>query len=334
MIRPLFFVGNAAAGTITSFTTSGQKLHQLASTVVGVGCSTFAVLGELIFVATKAPEIVVCRINPASAELEIVGRRALTEPLAYLSVTSDGKKLLGASYHGGWATAWPIDGEHVGEELSRVAYRNLHCIIPAHDGPWAYGVSLGQDLVVQCRFTDSGLEVVEEVPVASGAGARHVTLSADGRCLYLMTEFTGDAIRFDRDPDTGKLSLAEKVSAVDPESGLGVSRFGADPRAEHLIWGADLHLTGNILLCSERSASTVAAIALDASGQLGEVLAISPVVEQPRGFVVSPDGTRAVVASERTGEVGLYAIDPASGKLTELDRTLSGDGANWVRFVN
>ena len=59
--------------------------------------------------------------------------------------------------------------------------------------------------------------------------------------------------RFDRAAD-GRLTPAESVSIVDPDAGLKHSRFGADPRAEHLIWGADLHLAqgGRCLLYTSR----------------------------------------------------------------------------------
>src|SRR5699024_5716642 len=104
------------------------------------------------------------------------------------------------------------------------------------------------------------------------------------------------------------------------------------PRPEHLRWGADIHVAGRWLLCSERTASTIATIALDADGRLGEVGAINPVPEQPRGFGVSPDGELVVAVGERSPDAVLYRVDDG-GRLVELDRAGVGGKARWVRFV-
>lgn len=97
----------------------------------------------------------------------------------------------------------------------------------------------GDDLVAQCRIEEDGSPTPLDEPaahVAPGSGARHLILSADERSAYLMTEFTGMAIRFDRNPFTGMLEVAESVKAYDTTRGLTHSAFGAD-QAGHLAWG-------------------------------------------------------------------------------------------------
>lgn len=327
----LVLVGNAVGGTVSSFWIDGDRLVPGAVSEVGVGCSTFVARGEAVFVATKAPAIVACRLDRATGALTEVSRREVDAPLAYLALAPAGDVLLGASYHGGWAAAWPVDGDRVGEPLGEVRFRNPHSVIASPDGRSAYLAALGDDRVAVCDLP--GMRVVQEVPAPEGSGPRHVVASADGASLYLLTEFTGEAIRFAREHATGLLAREESLTAYDETRGLAASRYGADPLAGHLVWGADVHVAGGWLLCSERTESTIAAISLGPDGRLGERGAVTGVETQPRGFTVAPDGRLAVVAGERSGDVGLYRVDQATGALTRLDRVVSGAGPNWVRLV-
>lgn len=326
----LVLVGNAKAGTIAAFWCDGSGLVPAAVSPVGVGCATFAIAGDLVLVATKEPAIVVTRLDRATGALTIVGTHQLSDPLAYLSLTPDQQLLLGASYHGGWAEAWPLRDGQLGAAVGKVTGRNLHSVLPSPDGRFAYLAALGEDQLLHCELGDAGFTVVQRVPTPPGAGPRHLVCAPGA--LYLLTEFTGQAISYARDELTGQLMPLSSAPAFDLEQGLRVSRFGADPLAERLIWGADVHLAGDWLLCSERTASTVTAIALSA-GELGAPGAISAVEQQPRGFAVSPDGSHAVVAGERSGRVGLYQILPTTGELVPQASVESGDGPNWVRFV-
>lgn len=334
-------IGNAKAGTISTLSIETDALRAVTHSEVGQGCGTFAVdrARDLVYSAVKepTPAVVTLRLDRASGELTEIARREISDSVAYLELAHDGRVLLGASYGGGWGVAWPVADGSLGDPPSRVEYDNLHAVITDRAGGFAYFVSLGDDLIVQVRLgADASFEPLDPptVSVAPGAGARHLVLSENERCAYLMTEFTGEAIRFDRDPGTGHLSIAEALIAYDADRGLSVSRYGADPLEEHLIWGADLHLAaeGRYLVCTERTISTLAVISLDADGRLERLLRVSPTEQQPRGFNVTPDGNHLVVAGEVSGHASLYRIG-ADGGIEALDRMPTGAGANWVRFA-
>jgi 6-phosphogluconolactonase len=338
----LALVGNAKAGTVSVLRLGEGSLKPLADSTIGVGTGTFAVdaARDLVFCATKEPEpaVVTLALDRQAGTLTEVGRRPVPDALAYLTLTRDGSLLLGASYHGGWGVAWPVDGEGtLGEETSRVEHNNLHCVVTDSAGAYAYFVALGDDLVAQVAIGDDGVLTPLDPPTVAapaGSGPRHLVLAANEQSAYLVTEFSGEVIRLDRDAATGTLSVAESVSIVDPGAGLTHSRFGADPLAEHLIWGADVHVAGfgDYLLATERTASTVAVVKLDPEGRLGSVIGLVGTVAQPRGFAVAPDERQVVVAGEGSGAVALYALSE-DGELTPEDRRDTGAGANWVRFA-
>lgn len=244
--------------------------------------------------------------------------------------------LLGASYGGGYGISAPIDDGVVGAPVSRIAFPNLHSVLPSADGRFAYFVSLGADLVAQYSLA-ADLELLPLAPATvaapEGSGPRHLVLNNAQDAVYVLTEFSAEVLHYARDTSSGALELVDAASAFDPSKGLAHSRFGADPKAEHLIWGADLHFGAGErwLWASERTESTLGAVAVAPDGSVSAASSFTVTEEQPRGFALSPDGAYLVAAGERSREVALYAVD--EDRLELRQRAETGAGANWVRFV-
>lgn len=330
----LVLIANAGDGTVSALRLAGEHLEPVATSPVGPGVGTFAVdpVRDLVFAGVKADgdapaAIVTLRLDRSTGALTEVSRRAVDDSQTYLELTADRRFLLGASYGGGFGASWAVDADGaVGEPVARVEHPNLHCVVS--EGDLAYFVSLGADLVDQRRIgRDGALEPLGEVPFPEGCGPRHLLL--DGENAYLITEYSGEVFHLARD-SAGQLTRHDPVSIVDPAAGLEHSRMGADPKAEGLIWGADVHRSGDFLLASERSASTLASLAVEADGVLSRVLAYAPTPEQPRGFNVT--GDLAIVVGEKATEAQLIRVGE-DGTLTEVERVGIGNGANWVRVL-
>lgn len=337
----LLLIANAGDGTI-----SALRLHRgpephlevLATSADLPGCGTFAVDAErdLVFAAYKGdpPGIATLRLDRGTGVLTEVSRREVSDSMAYLSVAGGGSALLGASYGGGFGAVWPVDGESLGDPHSRFTYRNLHCIVPvqADDEERVYAVALGDDLIAQFVMTGDGrLTPLDPTVVHApqGSGPRHLVVEGDH--AFLMTEFSGEAMRFDVGGD-GTLRLAEAVDVVNPAAGLEHSRIGADPKEEPLVWGADVHRAGDYLITSERNSSQLTVTRLSESGRLGEIVGFTGTERVPRGFNVTADGRFVVAVGEESTYAQLLRLDQ-DGRLEPVDRTRIGEGANWVRFV-
>lgn len=340
----LVLVANAGDSSISTFRFTGSGLERLAVTSGLTGCSTFAVDAArgLVYAGVKgdSPEapagIVTLALDAATGELSPLSRLDLPDGgMNYLALTRGGAGLLGASYGGGYGIVCAVSDGVVGEPVSRVEFPNLHSVLPSDDGRFAYFVSLGADLIAQYALDDDlRLQPLgpETVAAPAGSGPRHLVLSAAQDAVYVLTEFSGEVLHFARDTGTGALELRSTASAVDPSKGLGHSEFGADPRANHFIWGADLHWSGrDRLWASERTESTLGAVAVGSDGSVSSPERFFVTEPQPRGFDVSPDGAHLVAAGEKSTTVSLYAVD--GDQLTLLEQTETGAGANWVRFV-
>lgn len=335
----LGLVANAGDGTVSAFRIEDDRLTRIAVSEIGPGVSTFAVDEErnLVYAGVKQPTtaIVTMKLDRATGELSELSRSTTEGSLTYLSLTPDGRKLLGASYEGGFGRVWPVaDDGTLRTPGPAIHHPNLHCVVPADDGRRAYFVSLGADLVAGYTITDDA-ELVDETTVDAppGSGPRHLVLSADERTAYLVTEFSGEVLRFSRDAVSGELRPLDSVSIAAPDAGLRHSEYGADPRQEHLIWGADVHLGAgeDWLWATERCVSTIATVPLP-GGELGEVSEFVGTEAQPRGFSVTPDGAYVLVVGELSTAASLYRVGD-EGRLTRVDQQVTGTKANWVRFV-
>lgn len=333
----LVMTANAADGTISTLrlhTGAEPRLEHLATSGEWEGCGTFAVdpRRDLVFAAYKGEPagIATLSLDRETGRLTELARRDIEASMTYLTLTGDGSALLGASYGGGFGAVWPVNGEQLGEPHSRFTHKNLHCIVS--DDRFVYAVSLGEDLIAQFSLGEDATLISLEPPTVAapaGSGPRHLVL--DGTDAYLATEFSGEAIHLRRDED-GLLSRGQAVFVVDASAGLSHSRLGAEPREEHLIWGADVHRAGQYLLTSERMSSMITTTTVRPDGVLGGVVDFTPTEEQPRGFGVTADGRYVVAVGERSTHASLYRVED-DGSLTSLDRVGIGAGANWVRFV-
>ncbi|MFT3971269.1 MAG: beta-propeller fold lactonase family protein [Micropruina sp.] len=336
----LVLVANSGDGTISSFRLIDGRLQRVAVNGSVPGCSTFVVDARrnLLYASVKGddPGITTLALDHLSGRMTPRSHLSLPDgAMNYLSLTRSGSALLGACYGGGYGITCAVHDGEVSDPISRIEFPNLHSVRASSDGRYAYFVSLGADLIAQYSI-DPWLHLRPLAPATvaapPGSGPRHLVLNPAQDALYVLTEFSGEVLRYRRDSHFGNLTPSGRATAHDPSKGLGHSKFGADPRANHYIWGADLHFSDpEHLWCSERTESTLGAVTVAADGALAAPSGFTVTETQPRGFAVSADGRYLVCAGELSTQVSLYRIH--GGELELLDRAETGAKANWVWFL-
>lgn len=336
----LVLIGNAKDGTISSFDLTAGVLNPLGRSDVGAPGLPLAVdqARGLVYAGSSDPiGISVLRLDAASGTLSAAAHHRAQGAPTYLKLSSDGRLLFSASYHAGLGEVWQVASDGTltpaGEPIS---YPNLHSVQLSSDDGFAYFVSLRDDLVAQYAVArDGGLVPLDPPTVGAptGSGPRHIVLDAAETSVYVVTEYSGEALHYRRDPVSGLLEKSSWATCIPTDRGLSHSRFGANPRQEELIWGSDLHLdgSGRKLYCAERTRGTITAVEVAEDGSLGEATAHSDVVTQPRGFTVLPTGD-LLVASEIDRVAGRYRPD-ADGALTLVEIHEVGLGANWIEVI-
>jgi 6-phosphogluconolactonase len=220
-----------------------------------------------------------------------------SEP-AHLSVDSSGRFLITANYSGGNISVHRLNedgsigprtdlvqhsrhGDHPRQEQA-----HPHMVRTVEDGVLI--IDLGGDAIYRYRLREDGtldLEGIISAPARSGP--RHV-LQVDGR--YLITaELSAEVLVYDAD---GQLT-----GAVPASSASGHNQ------------PSELASNGRYLYVANRGPNTVTVFALD--GELPRYITEVPVGDWPRHIRL--DGDVLYVANERSHQVMVLRIDPATG---------------------
>jgi 6-phosphogluconolactonase len=257
----------------------------------------------------------------------------------HLSLSRNGKNVFVANYGGGSVTALPIlkDGS-LGASTGFVQHEGSSVDPRRQKGPHAHMIDtdpktgrvlaadLGLDRVLIYRF-DKG-QFAPDSPAAvgtdKGAGPRHFAFSPDGKDLYVFNEMMVTITHYRRDGDDFKKK--DSISTLP----AGVSPGPQDSAAEIVA-----HPNGRWIYASNRGTDTLALFERSATdGGLTRVDHVSSGGKTPRSFGIDPSGRWLIAVNQRseTGQVVVFAIDPATGKLTPTGQTVSVGAPVSVAF--
>jgi 6-phosphogluconolactonase len=268
----------------------------------------------------------------------------LAESVPYISLDRTGRYLLAASYGGHLVSVNPVGSDgRVGEPSQVIPVgRNAHSIRIDSANRRVYVPTLGSDAIFVFDFDPATGKLSSATPALFltkvAYGPRHFEMSADGKYLYVLSEFTAGVTTLAIDDKTGLLSEASSASGLPSDSKLvpGAARGSIPGRnLDNDIWAADIHVTpnGKFLYASERTSSTIGAFAVDAATGKLTYLSSTPTEKQPRGFAIDPSGRFLIATGEKSENVSVYAIDGATGALKPVGKAPVGKGANWVEIV-
>lgn len=275
----------------------------------------------------------------------------MCESFAYISLDRTGRFLFGASYGGSLISVNAVesDGRVAVEPLQLIPVgRNAHAVRIDASNRYVYVPTLGSDQIFQFTFDEKTGRLSSNTPAvvltSAMLGPRHFVTSADNRFVFVLSEMQGSVTTYALDASTGLLTEVASASSLPPDTGLvpGAPRGrsgapgGPPPRnTDHDVWAADIQTTpdGRFVYISERTSSTLGALAVnDDTGEL-TYLSTTATERQPRGFAIDPRGRYMVVTGEKSDTISVYAIDPGTGGLRLLDKYPTGKGSNWVEIV-
>jgi DNA-binding beta-propeller fold protein YncE len=165
-----------------------------------------------------------------------------------------------------------------------------------------------------------------------GAGlddAEGVTVSPDGRSVYVASQNSNAVAVFERDPNTGALTqLSGKAACIAErategcEGGVGLAGAAVvtvSPDGENVYVASS---TSDAVAVFKRSQSTGALTQLSGKAactaeELGEGCEDGAGLDNAEGVTVSPDGRSVYVASLFSGAVAVFERDPSTGALTQ-----------------
>ena len=287
--------------------------------------------------APKEPSqgVYVFRMDPATGSLTLAGTGDPGPNPSFLAVHPSGRYVytvnevdnFGGQRSGG-VTAFAFDSQT--GALTRLNQESAHgtvschiSVAPAGQFALAANYGSGDTLVIPIRADGTlgpAAQIVDHVSLVPGAvpdtsRAHSANLAPDGRFVLVADLGLDRVMIYAFDADTGHLSLNPNQPWLETAKGAG-------PR--HL----DFHPSGRYVYLINELNATLSALAYDpARGLLTELQTLSTL---PAGYTggkscadihVSPDG-RFVYGSNRGHDsLAIFAIDPATGRLTLVAHT-------------
>jgi 6-phosphogluconolactonase len=288
-------------------------------------------------------------IDSASGKLRLLNTApASGTSTCYISTDQTGRYVFLANFGSGSVSVIRVrqDGslgeltsfiQNVGHSVDRSIQTepHPHWIGPSPDNRFVIVSDLGMDQVQIFRFDAETGKLSPPGPpfvkVYPGGGPRHFTFDRGGKFGYQLSEMSGMIDVFSWDASQGTLTLLQRAHTVPHDF------FGGNHSAE-----IEIHPNGKFLYESNRRTYSETQRAPDTIG----VFAIDPEkgtltpVEQsltggvmPRNFTIDPSGKYLLAANQLSNNVVVYAIDPATGRLSNTGKEIKVDTPVCLKFV-
>lgn len=260
-------------------------------------------------------------VDPATGAIKLLSRLSSAGAApCHLSLDRDEKHVLVANYWGGSVAVFPIQGDgrlgnpasfvrHVGENPTpRDAGPHAHAVHVDPSNRYALVADLGLDQLFVYPY-DAARGALgpdpRQVPLAKGAGPRHLTFDRDGKTVYVLNELNGTVTVFAYEPQDGSLRELQTATTL-PEG------FKGPNSSAEVVISPD----GKFLYASNRGPDNIAIFAIDP-----QTRRLRPVGHQaaggahPRNFAIDPTGAFLLVVNRDSNNLVAFRIDPVTGLL-------------------
>ena len=330
MTQTIVYVSCAQSREIQVFSLAGEggevRLRQRVATAGAPGPLRACAAGQVLYAGLRSDDAIAAfAIDPANGELALLGSVATPGGATYVSCDRARRVAFIASYGANLLAVFPLDARGAPQAASQVEtdLPRAHAAQIDSTNRWLLLPSLGTDTIRAYRLGDDGrLTPGVTTAARAGSGPRHLVFSPDNRHVHCLNELDGSIDVFDFDALAGTLACKQSINMLP-------AGFAGKP------WAAELRATpdGRFLYATDRTASAIAAFAVDpASGRL-TLIDHTPTETQPRGMGIDPAGRWLVAAGQLSSRLTVYAIDPASGRLRAVHSHATGTDPICVEIV-
>ena len=181
-----------------------------------------------------------------------------------------------------------------GPNAERQEASHIHFASITPEGKYLAVCDLGLDKVFLYAYTpDIGLSTAAKITdCPPGSGPRHLTFSADGKYMYVLTELTSSVLTYKY--NNGETEFLREISCLPPDN-------------THTSTAAAIHLSpdGKSLVASNRGADCLTLFDIDEEGEL----VLSGYIDnqkEPRDFNFSPNGKWLISAHQNGDKLEIF----------------------------
>ena len=282
--------------------------------------------GRILFAGTRSDDALAAfAIDAGNGELALLGSVPTPGGATYVSFDRGRRFAFCASYGGNLLAVFPLDAQGAPQPASQVEtdLPRAHAALVDSTNQWLLVPSLGSDTIRAFHLGDDGrLTPAAMTAVRAGSGPRHLVFSPDNLHVHCLNELDGSIDVFDFDALAGTLACTQSISMLP-------AGFTGKP------WAAELRATpdGRFLYATDRTASVIAAFAVDTGSGRLTLIDHYPTETQPRGMGIDPAGRWLIAAGQLSSRLTVYAIDPQSGRLSARQSHATGIDPICVEIV-
>ncbi|WLS80545.1 lactonase family protein [Erwinia pyri] len=182
----------------------------------------------------------------------------------------------------------------------------------------------GIDMLRLYRWQRGECHLIDEVQLAAGSWPRHVDFHPRGHWLYAISELSSTLTVFEVEPDYGRLTLKQTLSAL-PES------YSDRSDASEI----EVHPGGKFLYAANRGHDSIGVFAIDQlTGTLSPVGWVPCGGKTPRFTTLSPDGRQFFSANEESDNIQMFYVDVESGMLHKSDIVIETASPTCICFAS
>lgn len=256
-------------------------------------------------------------------------------------IITDGKHVVTANYSGGSISVFPVakDGSllpasqvisYTGSEIDkdRQEKPHLHCVEFTPDGKFLIANDLGTDNIYVFEVnkeanTENGEKFLKAANMPSpkltpGSGPRHITFSADGERVYLITELSGEVVAFNY--DNGRLTEFQTVLA-DTLGAKGSADIHMSPDGRFLYASNRLQADGLVIFSIDPQSGILTKVGYQLTGT------------HPRNFIITPNGKFLLVASRDDNRIEVYERNLETGLLIRTEKDIQMSKPVCLKFA-
>ncbi|WP_167605525.1 lactonase family protein [Maribellus sediminis] len=254
----------------------------------------------------------------------------------HVDVSSKGSYVAVACYGGGTTSIYPVlkNGKLMeafitnvnsgtGPVKDRQAKPHAHSIKFSPFESLVFSADLGTDQLDIYQLNFGGLKKAEQkfVKLPPGSGPRHFDFHPNGKVIYVINE------------------LNSTVSAIRKEGNdwkvfQNISTLPKDFKGESYC--ADIHVSkdGKYVYGSNRGHNSIAVFEVNPTDQSLKLLeTVSVEGNWPRNFGITPDGTRMLVANQRSSNITVFNIDKETGRLEFTGKEIKLPAPVCIEFL-
>lgn len=257
----------------------------------------------------------------------------------HVGITKDGRCVFVSNYSGGNVASFTATREGVLKRASFIQFppdehgptkfqekAHAHSAIPSPGGGFVLVNDLGLDRIHVFRLDHATAKLLPHTPShwasAAGAGPRHLAVHPNGKWIYCINELDNTVDQLLWNEEKGTLTTLATVSTL--------PHAFPDAHACELVFSKDMRF----LYASNRFLEGFAVYSIDAAtGALTAVQFPENPGEQSRHIAIDGTGKWFLSANQFSGDVSVFPIDNATGKLGPRSSMIAVDGASCLLFV-